>query len=337
MKKSNILILSILLLIIFTLIISNTGTEEIVNQEITIGYFPNITHAPGLIGIGEGIFEDKLEGITIKTQIFPNGSLFMDALSTGQIDLGYVGPGPALNRYLQGADVKALASASTGGTVLVTRADLEFNSPSDLDGKIVATPALGCTHDLILRKLLNEYGMATTRHGGTVDHRAQTPANMLALFATNQLDAAMVPEPWAARIEEEAGGKVVVEWNEIPWEGTHPESILVSTNEFIEDNPEILESFLKAHLQSIEFINQDLDRAALIMQKEIKELSRQELDIEVIKRSLTRTIINSELNEDILQEFANLSKELGFIRVDANLDGFVNTSLVEDIRNAYSK
>lgn len=92
----------------------------------------------------------------------------MDALATDQIDLGYVGPGPALNRYLQGADIKALASASTGGTVLVTRKGFEYNSLADLKDKIIETPALGCTHDLLFRQLIKDNNLNTNRQAGTI-------------------------------------------------------------------------------------------------------------------------------------------------------------------------
>lgn len=327
MKKSNLKI-SILVLIIFSLLIfaaaGTTAASEL--EEITLGYFPNITHASAIVGVSEGIFVDQMNGIKIKTKIFPNGSLFMDALATGQIDLGYVGPGPAINRYLQGADVKALASASTGGTVLVTSKDFKYNSVKDLDNKIIATPALGCTHDLLFRQLIKEHNLDTNRRGGNIDHRAQKPATMVGLFATGQLDAAVVSEPWAARMESDLDSKVVVNWDQMPWEGKMPATLVVSSNEFINNNPKLIDNFLKAHQEAINYINNNPVESSKIIQKAIKNITRQELSLNIIKRSMERTNITSELDSSVVQKLADLSAELGFIKGDSNLGGFIDES-----------
>lgn len=333
-RTRSIILIIFIALSVFT--IQNVKADSEIT-EINIGYFPNITHAPAIVGISENIFTDTLNGIKINTRIFPNGSLFMDALNTGQIDLGYVGPGPAINRFLQGAKVTALASASTGGTVLVTRSDLNYNSVKDLEGKVVATAALGCTHDLLFRKLIHSEGMATNRQGGTIDHRGQKPATMVGLFATNQLDAAMVSEPWAARMEDDLGAKVVVDWNQVPWDGKLPATIIVSTNEFINNNPELIKSFLKANQQAIDFIINNPDKSADILRDEIKKITKQELPLEVIKRSLSRTNMTSELDSAVVQELADLSASLGFIKGNSNLEGFINTSYLEEILDDNSK
>ena len=319
--KSKLFVLIILTLMIFTNL--GAGAEVSAEEEITLGYFPNITHAPAIVGVSEGIFVEQLNGIKIKTKIFPNGSLFMDALATGQIDLGYVGPGPAINRFLQGADVKALASASTGGTVLVTRKDFKYNSVTDLDNKIIATPALGCTHDLLFRQLIKEHNLDTNRRGGNIDHRAQKPATMVGLFATGQLDAAVVSEPWAARMEADLDSKVVVNWDQMPWEGKLPATLVVSTNNFIDNNPELMDNFIKAHQQAVDYINNNPKQSSKILQQEIKNITRQELSLNIIERSMERTNITSELDSSVVQKLADLSAELGFIKGDSNLRGFI--------------
>lgn len=322
--KAKLIVITVITLLIFTAL--GAGTEVSALEEITLGYFPNITHAPAIVGVSEGIFVDQLNGIKIKTKIFPNGSLFMDALATGQIDLGYVGPGPAINRFLQGADVKALASASTGGTVLVTRKDFKYNFVKDLENKIIATPALGCTHDLLFRKLIKDHNLDTNRRGGNIDHRAQKPATMVGLFATGQLDAAVVSEPWAARMEADLGAKVVVNWNQMPWNGKLPAALVVSTNDFIDNNPKLMDNFIRAHQKSVEYINNNPVQSSKIIQQEIQNITRQELSLDIIKRSMQRTNFSSELDSEVVQNLANLSAELGFIKGDSNLRGFIDES-----------
>lgn len=294
------------------------------DKEINIGYFPNVSHAPAMVGIDKELFTNGLENIKMNVKSFPNGSLFMDAMSTGQIDIGYVGPGPVINRYLQGGDVVVLAGASQGENVLVVRKDLEFNSLKDLEGKIVATASTGCTHDLILRKMLQEEGLSVEENGGKVKRIAQQPATMIGLFEQKQIDAAVVSEPWASIMEAQGVVNVVRDSDEVPWEGNLPATILVARKDFVSANPEVIESFIASHKQAIDFINNNKKEAAGIISKQIKEITNEEMDGEIIFKSMERITYSDDLNRKTLQEFANLTEELGFIEGETDLDDLYN-------------
>lgn len=319
MKKT---ILAILIIIVSISLIACGESEESSQEvkEIKVGYFPNISHAPAMVGIEKGFFEEKLSDLKVSTMNFPNGSLFMDALSTGQIDIGYVGPGPALNRFLQGGEVVLISNASRGENVLVVRNDLEFKDVKDLEGKVVATPSTGCTHDLIFRKMLEENGMAVEENGGKVKRIAQKPATMIGLFEQKQIDAAVLSEPWASLMEAEGIVRVVRDAKEVPWSGNMPAAVLVARKDFLETNPDTVEKFINAHEQSVEYINNNQDEAINIIKKQIKLITNQEIEAKIIESSLNRVEYSTEVNKNILQEFADLSKSLGFIDGDANLD-----------------
>lgn len=318
MNTSDILLI---MAISLSLIACGKSEETIQdNQEVTIGYFPNISHAPAMVGVEKGFFQKSLDDIKINTMNFPNGSLFMDALSTNQIDLGYVGPGPVLNRFLQGGEVVLISNASRGENVLVVREDLDFKDIKDLEGKVVATPSTGCTHDLILRKMLEENGMAVEENGGKVKRIAQKPATMIGLFQQKQIDAALVSEPWASLMEEQGVVKVVKDAKEVPWEGNMPAAVLVVSKDFLEKNPEVLKSIINAHNQSVDYINNNKKEVVDIIFKQIKNITNQEIEEKIIINSLNRVEYSTEVNKKILQEFADISKSLGFIDGKANLD-----------------
>jgi len=154
---------------------------------------------------------------------------------------------------------------------------------------------------------------------------------MVGLFATKQLDAAVVSEPWAARMEADLDSKVVVDWNQMPWNGKLPATLVVSTSEFIKNNPELIENFLKAHQKTVEYINNNPVESSNIIQKQIKEITRQKLSLEIIERSMKRTNITSELDSSVVQKLADLSAELGFIKGDSNLDGFIDISYLNKV------
>jgi len=311
--------------LIFTLSLAFIGcskTEEVgvEAEKVTLGYFPNISHAPAMVGVEKGFYRDELGDIELNTMNFPNGSLFMDALSTGQIDIGYVGPGPVLNRFLQGGDVVLISNASIGENVLVVREDLEFNDIRDLEGKIVATPSTGCTHDLILRKMLEENGIAVEENGGTVKRIAQKPATMIGLFQQKQIDAALVSEPWASLMETKGIVKVVRDAKEVPWDGNMPATVLVASKEFLESNPEVVEKIITAHEKSIDYINNNKEDVISVISKQIETITNQGIEEEIIESSLNRVDYTKKIDKNILQEFADLSKSLGFIDGESGLE-----------------
>jgi NitT/TauT family transport system substrate-binding protein len=72
----------------------------------------------------------------------------------------YVGPNPAVNGYVV-SDGKA-AGATSRGAVFVVRSDSAIQSPKDFAGKKFASPQLGNTQDISLRKYLLDNGYKTT-------------------------------------------------------------------------------------------------------------------------------------------------------------------------------
>lgn len=313
----------VLLLLAMSLLLAacSSAASEAETSVINIGYFPNLSHGPAMIGVENGYYEEAFNNMDVNLQHFPNGSVFMDALSTGQIDVGYVGPGPVINRYLQGGNVVLIGNASRGENVLVVRSDLEYNGLNDLEGKIVATPSTGCTHDLILRKMLQEEGLAVEENGGTVKRLAQAPATMMGLFEQKQIDAALVSEPWASLMEAQGIARVVVDADEVPWDGNLAASVLVARRDFLEQNPEAVAKFLEANEKAITYISENPTNAIEKMAAHIEMITGQEMEQAIIESALGRVFYSSEVDTASLQEFSDLLLELGFVEGDASLDG----------------
>src|SRR5712664_424115 len=132
---------------------------------IRVGYFPNITHAQALVGRAGGQFEKAVgPGVQIEWKAFNAGPSAIEALFADAIDLTYVGPNPTVAGYFrsQGAAVRVIAGAASGGASLVVRKEAGIQTASDFHGKKVATPQLGNTQDVALRSWMrvNEIGRA---------------------------------------------------------------------------------------------------------------------------------------------------------------------------------
>src|SRR5579863_7769393 len=150
---------------------SSTSSSGSVPVTVHLGYFPNITHAVAIVGVAQGTFKKALgSNVTLDVKTFSAGPALIEALFANQIDIGYVGPNPAINGYVKsnGAALRVIAGASSGGALFITRSGANIKSASDLAGKKLATPQLGNTQDVALRYYLQQHGLQTTDKGGNV-------------------------------------------------------------------------------------------------------------------------------------------------------------------------
>ena len=211
---------------------SAAGSTPEVPTELRLGYFANVTHAPALVGLEEGLFADELGDVTVTTQVFNAGPAAIEALSAGAIDATYIGPNPSINTFIQsgGESARIVAGAATGGAALVVREGID--SPADLAGTTLATPQLGNTQDVALRSWLAEEGFATdTSGGGDVNITPTENAQTLTLFQQGELDGAWLPEPWVSRLILDAGAHVLVDEADLWADGEFPTRLrLLSSN-----------------------------------------------------------------------------------------------------------
>src|SRR5918992_2352238 len=186
------------------------GAEKVT---VRLGYFPNITHAPGLVGVEKGIFAEKLgSNVTLDPKAFNAGPAAVEAIFSGAIDATYIGPNPAINAFAKshGEAIRIISGATSGGAFLVVHPSI--TSPAGLKGKKIATPQLGNTQDVALRSWLKANKLKSdVQGGGDVSIVPQENGQALEAFKTGTIHGAWVPEPWASRMVQEGKGKILVD------------------------------------------------------------------------------------------------------------------------------
>ncbi len=224
--------------------------------QLRLGYFPNLTHAPALTGIGSGRFARALGGVRLVTHAFNAGPAAIEALLAHELDLTYVGPIPAAAGFVRthGRALRVVAGAASGGTSFVVRRAANIRGPNDLHGKRIASPQVGNTQDVALRHYLAEHQLATADRGGDVNLTAIENANILSLFQQGSLDGAWVPEPWASRLVRDAGGEVLVDERDL-WPGrAFAITLLVARRRFLDEAPELVDRLVEAHGREVQWI-----------------------------------------------------------------------------------
>lgn len=310
---------------------------------VRIAFFPNITHAQALIGsakdsTGSSRFEQALEGCTVTYQDFPAGPAEIEALFAGNVDIGYIGPVPAINGFVRsGGDLVIISGAANGGAVLVARSDAAITSVADLAGKKVAIPQLGNTQHLSLLQLLSENGLSTTSAGGTVDVYAVANSEIKSLMQTGGIDAALVPEPWGARLIREVGAKLVLDYDQIWLGGNYSTAVVIVSKDFMTAHPDLVEKFLQAHADITAYINQNPGEAMAIADARIEELTGASLDPEVLTEAASRIIFTTDPARTSVEAFIDLSIEQGFIPSCDNRDELFSLDMISKINTETSK
>lgn len=285
---------------------ATTGGNEADGTKVTIGYFPNITHATAIVADQEGFFEDKLGAVDAQPgfQTFNSGTDAYQAVQDGSLEMSFIGPGPALSAYVQGPEsVRVISGAASGGAALVVRDDID--SLEDLRGQRVATPSLGNTQDVAARAYFADQGFETDLEGGGDINIVPTenPTTVIE-FREGNLAGAWLPEPWASILVSE-GGKVLVPESEV-WPETDGQFVtthLLVNKEFLDDNPEIVKAVLEATVEANAFIADNSDAARDEVGERVTELTDAPLDATVLadawdNLTFTNDPIAASLEED---------------------------------------
>ncbi|GEM45437.1 ABC transporter substrate-binding protein [Deinococcus cellulosilyticus] len=293
---------------------------------VRLGYFPNVTHAAALVGLEKGYFQKELGNVKLSAKEFVAGTALNEAFAAGEIDIGFIGPGPAINGAVRGLPVQIIAGASNAGAVLVARKGTGIKSYKDLAGKKVAVPTLGNTQDISLRHILKEEGLT-----GKVTIQPLAPADVAAAFAAKQLDAALVPEPWGAVLENR-GGTLVGNEKTVWRNGDYPTTLVIVNTKFAQENPELVKAFLRGHIKAVNFIKSNGPAAQASISRELLKLTKEKVDPRVLQRALKRTEITTSFNLDALKEYADLNKEAGFIRTLPDWNTLINPSYLNEVK-----
>ncbi|CAN5584754.1 ABC transporter substrate-binding protein [soil metagenome] len=308
---------------------AGNAPEEV--TELRLGYFANVTHAPALVGLQEGLIEDALGEVDVTTSVFNAGPAAIEALSAGAIDATYIGPNPSINTFIQsgGESAHIVAGAATGGAALVVRDGID--SAADLAGETIATPQLGNTQDVALRSWLADEGFETdTSGGGDVNVTPTENAQALTLFQQGELDGAWLPEPWVSRLILDAGAHVLVDEADLWPDGAFPTTVLLVRAEFLEEHPEVVKKLLRGHVDAVRWIEEHPDETAGVINDALEAETGKRLDDAVIARALEHVTFSVDPHADTFETLVADGLAAG-TQKDGSIDGLFDLRLLNGL------
>ncbi len=311
-----------LIFIVGIMVNSDENTHE---NKIRVAYFPNINHAVPIIGMEKGTFENLIGTNTvIEPILFDAGPQVIESIFAGSIDIAYVGPGPAINGFLKSENhnVKILSGAASGGVSFIVHPDSKINSVADFEGKRIAAPQIGNTQDISLRNYLSENGLKPAEKGGSVIVLNISNPDIYTLFAKGDIDGAWVPEPTATILVQQLNGTRLFNEEDLWPENKFASVLLIAREEYVNQNPEVINKWLEAHKQTVNWINSNPEQTRIIFIQFMKKETGKSLSDKLVDESLSNLEITSDPVVSSIHTFAKRADSLGYLgRHGYSLDG----------------
>ncbi|MGW0767250.1 aliphatic sulfonate ABC transporter substrate-binding protein [Streptomyces sp. NPDC002676] len=304
-------------------------------DSVKIGYFGNLTHATALVGNQKGFFQKELGATRAKYQVFNAGPSEIEALNSGSIDIGWIGPSPSINGYTKsdGKSLRIIGGSASGGVKLVVNPK-KITSLKDVKGKRIATPQLGNTQDVAFLNWAAEQGWHIDAQSGKGDVSVVRTDNKVTpdAYKSGSIDGAWVPEPTASKLVA-AGGKVLLDEASL-W----PDKKFVITNiivrqGFLKEHPKAVEAVLKASVETNKWINANPDEAKAAANKQLGLDSGKELPANVLDPAWKSIQITDDPLAATLDTEAQHAVKAGLLE-HPKLDGIYDLSLLNKVLKA---
>ena len=217
-----------------------------------------INSFPVFVAIGEGFFED--EGLDVSVESVNGSAAVLQALSSGQAQFGRPGPGPVLNARARGVDVVFIYNvAARSNFGILVQDDAPYQAPEDLKGEVVGVGTADGAEVSFARAVLNGAGMTENEDFEFLTVGDGGPAT-----------AAFMRDEVAAYAASTADGAIMSQRGLVMRDITPDEHLslfgngLATMRETIENDPELVQSFVTAFKRGHEFALDDANREAVL-------------------------------------------------------------------------
>jgi len=301
---------------IFNCLVGSAGA-----QRINIAYSAITgSQLPLWVSKDEGIF--KRYGLDVELIYIAGGSIVVNALLAGDVQLARLGPNAVIQASSRGADLKMIANTmNTLVTSLMVRP--EIRTAKDLVGRRVGVTRLGGNVEYALDLLLKKWGLQRGRDVIIL----QTGGNpqLLGALATGNVAAGVLSSPTNLTAIK-LGMKELVDFSELGIE--YPASVVAVRWRYLSENRQLLLRFMRAYSEGIHRVLNDAQASIKSIGKHSKEKDQQILEevyrVYGVKHLERIPYVRIQGVREVLRSEGKKATE-----VDAM--GYVDNSLVEEL------
>lgn len=292
--------------------------------EIAVAHLQAIAAgAPFLVADELGYFKE--EGLTLDMISFPGGTDTIRGISSG-IPFGMPATLPGLIAYQAGQDDLRLVSGAVNVALVnfLVPADSDIQSIDDLRGKRIAVSQPGSITTYFANRIATEQGLVPGEDveilnvGGPPDAWTATQQGLA--------DVAWSSPPVSNRLVNDGEARVLFETSE--YVENWVDNTYWTTQEFIDESPDVIQAILRAMQKSFTTIQEDLDSAAPAY------AARAELDEAVARSALEQLgpALSLEFDMPGIEENVRAGAELDQLDPDTlDLDQIIVRDFVENL------
>lgn len=298
LRKYVILMLFLIILVSVTV----TGTENSVN----------VMTLSGNTGLAMVKMMDQPDrsNVTYKFQVFKSPDLLLGKIISGEADIAALPTNTAAILYNKGVNIQ-VTSIIGWGVMYVVGTDTTIHRWKDLKGKEIQVVAKGAVPDILFQYLLTKNNIKP-QTDMKLNYLA-SPAELAQLVAAGKVSLAVLPEPWVTEVLERAPQVKVLldfqkEWGRVEKKGNHyPQSCIVVSRRFAQEQPEKLEQFLKDLKASMQWVEKYPDQGGILAEKFVQ------LSSISVEKGLTRSNLKYDdayRVRDKVQHFLNALSQI---------------------------
>lgn len=164
--------------------------------------------------------------------------------------------------------IKVAAINTLGVLYMISTSD-DISTVTGLKGKTIITTGQGTTPEYTLNYILEKNGL---KPGEDVKIEYKSEATEVAAAMSEATDAvAMLPQPYVTTVlAQNENMKIVLdmtkEWEKVS-DGSLVTGVVIVRNEVLEENKAAFDKFLADYKESIEYVNENVDDAAALVEK----------------------------------------------------------------------
>lgn len=319
----------ICVLALVTCSMSGCGKQEGNLTTVTLNEVAHsIFYAPQYVAIELGYFEE--EGIDLEVVTGFGADKTMSALVAGEADIGFMGSESSIYLYNEGADDYAVNFAQLtqrAGNFLVARENTEDFQWSDLIGKEVIGGRPGGMPEMVLEYILKLNNIDPEQDITLVQNIDF--GNTSGAFAGGAGDYTVEFEPSATALEQQGAGYVVASLGVDS--GYVPYTAYCAKQSYIEEHPEIIQSFTNALQKGMDYVNSHTpEEIATVIAPQFDETDVETLTM-IVERYAEQDTWKDNLifEEDSFLLLENILNEAGELEEMAPYEDLVDTSYAE--------
>ncbi len=141
-----------------------------------------------------------------------------------------------------------------------------------------------------------------------------------------------MPEPWGAKLVKEANARIFVDERALWPNGEFVTAHVIARTEYLENNPETVKKFLRAHVEQTEWINENPEQAVEAFNDELKKLTGKTIPEDELVEGLSRMTLTNDPIKESLYGSAEDAIAVGFLKAGGpELTGIYDLRLLNEV------